>query len=391
MRILAIDTSCDDTCISILEAKNRKAKVRSLKVLSDIVSSQVEIHKKHGGVVPGLAKREHQKNLIPVLKRSLKKIKDLKRKIFIQEISVSERRTFKNLLRENNFYQDTKSLLGKYRKPKLALIAVTQGPGLEPALWTGLNFARAISYFWKVPIVPVNHIEAHIFANLIKKGYKCQPLNLQSFLPAVCLVVSGGHTELILMKGHGDYKLIGETRDDAAGECLDKVAKILGLSYPGGPQIEKLARKGRDVFQLPRPMMYSKNYDFSFSGLKTAVFYLTKKIPTKKLKNYKLKANIAVSVQQSVIDVLISKTLKTVKEYKTKTILLGGGVIANNELRKQFQERVKKECPSSIVSYPPAKLCTDNAVMIGVSGYLASLQGGSRPWRKIKARANLRI
>ncbi|GAI39325.1 unnamed protein product, partial [marine sediment metagenome] len=199
MNILAIDTSCDDTCISILKVKNQKSKTIEFNILSNIVSSQIKVHQKYGGVYPFLAKREHQKNLMPVLKQALKKAKLLK--------------------------------LSKSQKPDIDIIAVTIGPGLDPCLWMGVNFAKALSYFWQVPIIPVNHIEGHLLANLLP----------QIVFPAVCLVVSGGHTQLILMRKIGDYKIIGETRDDAAGECFDKTARILGLGYPGGPAIAALA------------------------------------------------------------------------------------------------------------------------------------------------------
>jgi N6-L-threonylcarbamoyladenine synthase len=241
MNILAIDTSCDDTCISILEVKNGRFNLKS-----NIVSSQIKIHQKYGGVYPALAKREHQKNLMPVLKQALKKAKLLK--------------------------------VSKNQKPDINAIAVTIGPGLDPCLWMGVNFAKALSYFWQVPIIPVNHIEGHILANFLTKTDN----NFQKSFPAICLIVSGGHTQLILMKGIGNYKIIGETRDDAAGECFDKTARILGLSYPGGPAIASEAERISTVqcklqIKLPRPMINSKDYDFSFSGLKTAVLYDFKK------------------------------------------------------------------------------------------------------------------
>ncbi|PJC47386.1 MAG: tRNA (adenosine(37)-N6)-threonylcarbamoyltransferase complex transferase subunit TsaD [Parcubacteria group bacterium CG_4_9_14_0_2_um_filter_35_11] len=391
MKILAIDTSCDDTCLSILEVRRTKKVIPKFKILSNIVSSQVKIHQKYGGVVPALAKREHQKNLIPLLKKCFKKTNNLQKKKFSKKISNLKAEKVENFLkREGELYQKTKIFLERYKKPKINFIAVTQGPGLEPALWSGINFARTLSYFWQIPLVPVNHIEAHIFANFIGRS-KSQILKLKTLFPAIGLVVSGGHTELILMKKIRKYRLLGETRDDAAGECLDKVAKILELSYPGGPEIEKLAKRGKDVFNLPRPMINSKDYDFSFAGLKTAVLYLTRKIKREKLKNLKLKANMATSVQQAVIDVLISKTIRAAKEFKVRTVLLGGGVIANKELRKQFKETIKRKYPLSNIYYPLSMFCTDNAVMIGISDYFKSLRKKEVSLEKIKADPNLKI
>jgi len=359
MKILAIDTSCDDTCISILKVKNQKSKTIEFSILSNIVSSQIKIHQKYGGVYPSLAKREHQKNLVPVLKRALKKAKLLK--------------------------------VSKCQKPDIDLIAVTIGPGLDPCLWVGVNFAKALSYFWQVPIIPVNHIEGHVLANFLTKVNK----NFQKSFPAICLIVSGGHTQLILMKGISNYKIIGETRDDAAGECFDKTARILGLSYPGGPAIAFEAEKISTVqcklqIKLPRPMINSKDYDFSFSGLKTAVLYDSKKRPEKIRHSKKYIREMAKEIQQAIIDVLIKKTIKAAKNYKVKSIILGGGVTANKELRKQLKEKIKKEMPNTKYYLSNAEYCTDNAAMIGIAGYF-NQKKASKNWRKIQVNANLRI
>ncbi len=350
MDILAIETSCDDTCIAIVKADRRRYQRRktqiNFNILSNIISSQTEIHKKYGGVYPSLAKREHKKNLPLVLKKALKKAK----------------------------------------MPKIDLIAVTVGPGLDPCLWTGINFAKELAKKLDLPIIPVNHIESHILVNFIDK--------LPAF-PAICLVVSGGHTQLILMQGFGKYKILGETRDDAAGECFDKVARILGLGYPGGPIIAKQASQCKSQIpstksqtnpksqapniKLPRPMINQKNYDFSFSGLKTAVLY--------KHKDKKYLKEMCKEVQQAIIDVLIKKTIKAAKDYRVKTIILGGGVSANKELRKQFIKNCKLKIKNCNFLVPSKNLCTDNAVMTAITGYF----GKPKNWQKIKADANLRI
>ncbi len=311
-----------------------------------------------------MAKREHQKNLPVVLKKALNKAK----------------------------------------KPKIDAVAVTIGPGLEPCLWTGINFAKDLAQQRNLPIIPVNHMEAHIFANFVGK---CQMSKLKcQIFPAVCLVVSGGHTQLILMNDIGKYKIIGETRDDAAGECFDKTARVLGLPYPGGPAIAAAAAKCRNVeigpygespeatakyrTKLPRPMINSKDYDFSFSGLKTAVLYEFKKRSKKVRASKEYVREMAKKIQQAIIDVLIKKTIKAAKDCKAKSIVLGGGVTANNELRKQLKEKIKKEIPNIQYLTPNIQFCTDNAVMIGITAYFRRKEA-SKNWQKIKAEANLRI
>lgn len=390
MVILAIETSCDETAIAII--KRQKSRFR---ILSNIVSSQVKIHKKWGGVVPILAKREHQKNLVPVLKKALNKAGML---IKIKSKSKTKNQKFNKikeiLIREEHLYKKLERFLINYQKPKIDSIVVTIGPGLEPALWVGVNFARALSYFWSLSIVPVNHIEGHIFANFIGEKIKIQKKDI---FPAICLSVAGGHTQLILIKNIGKYRLLGETRDDAAGECFDKVAKILGLGYPGGPIISKIAQKakknrGRASVSLPRPMIHTKDYDFSFSGLKTAVLYLVKKLTTNNKKlTIRQKREICFEAQQAIIDVLIKKTLKAAKDYRVKTILLSGGVAANQELRKQLKERIQKEMPNTTYMIPDTKFCTDNAAMMAIAAYFHWKTGAKRNWRAIKADANLKI
>ncbi len=357
--ILAIETSCDDTCIAILKIKNQKS-----KILSNAVSSQIEIHKRYGGVYPMMAKREHQKNLPLVLKKSLEE--------------------------------------AKINRPDY--IAVTIGPGLEPCLWTGVNFAKHLAQKWNLEIIPVNHIESHILVNFLQTTNH----KLQAVLPAVCLVVSGGHTQLILMKEIGKYKILGETRDDAAGECFDKTARILGLDYPGGPAVAQQAdqfrqsRKNKEtskltiVSLLPRPMIYSKDYDFSFSGLKTAVLYKVKcpvfakaSVDKEKQKTKKFVQMMAKEIQQAIIDILIKKTLKAAKDYNAKTIILGGGVSANQELRKQFKKKIQKDFSQCQFLVPEPKFSTDNAVMTAITAYFNLSK--TQSWKKIKVNANLKV
>ncbi len=348
MIILAIETSCDDTCVALLEAKNSR-----FRILADIVSSQVKIHKKWGGVVPTLAKREHQKNLPLVFKKALKKAKSAS------------------------------------RWTKIDLIAITAGPGLEPCLWAGVNFAKDLAKKLTLKIIPINHIEAHILANWLRSIGS----NFKNIFPAICLVVSGGHTQLILMREVGKYKILGETRDDAAGECFDKVARILGLGYPGGPIISKLAKKPKhQTIHLPRPMIFQKNYDFSFSGLKTAVLYDFRAHPPKIRTSKKYIQEMCFETQQAIIDVLIYKTLKAAKNFRVKTVILGGGVAANKELRRQFKEKIKKEIPYSKFYIPDSKFCTDNAAMVGVTAYFHWVKGKFlKNWSAITVNANLKI
>ncbi len=346
MQILAIDTSCDETCVALLEIRNSK-----LKILSNVVSSQVKLHAKYGGVYPMLAKREHQKNLPIVFKKALRQTQ------------------------------------GK----QIDLIGVTTGPGLEPCLWVGVNFVKDLAEKVKKPLIPVNHIEAHIVANWLSTSP-----GLVKF-PAICLVVSGGHTQLILMKGIGQYNLIGETRDDAAGECFDKVARILGLGYPGGPIVAEMATKIKNKklkiknIKLPRPMMYQKNYDFSFSGLKTAVLYDYRSRPSKLRKSKQYTREMCREVQQAIIDVLIRKTIKAAKDFRVKSVILGGGVVANEELRKQFQEKIRKEIPNTEYLIPDTKYCTDNAAMVAIAAYFHRQEVKLVNWKKIAVDANLKI
>ncbi len=365
MIILAIETSCDETAVAIVEFKKNK-----VKILSDIISSQVKAHSKYGGVVPALASRMHLKNMVPVLRRAFQK--------------------------------------AEIDRNKIDYIAITKGPGLIPALMIGVGAAKALSYSLNKPLVAINHLEGHIYANWLKKSVKLKVCKVKSQdknnyelqkpeLPILCLIVSGGHTQLVLMKKDLNYKIIGETVDDAAGEAFDKVAKLLGFAYPGGPLIEKAAKKGdRNKFNFTRPMMNSKNYNFSFSGLKTAVLYEVRgncrdeAMP--RLYSEQYQTDIAASFQQAVIDVLISKTIKAAREYKVKSILLGGGVSANKELQKQLEETINKKIPNTEYRIPNINLTTDNALMIAVAAYYNIIgKKNIKDWKSVKADANLRL
>ncbi|MBI5079189.1 tRNA (adenosine(37)-N6)-threonylcarbamoyltransferase complex transferase subunit TsaD [Candidatus Wolfebacteria bacterium] len=422
MRILSIETSCDETAIALVEASGRlpagrqglKSPWPKFKILENLVASQIKIHRPFGGIVPNLAKREHLKNL-PVL--------------------------FKKLMAS-----------GYTLNPNL--IAVTVGPGLEPALWTGINFAKELRGIMNneliiknknkktiihnsrfiIPIIGASHLEGHLYSFLLNPNpYTLNPKNL---FPAIALIVSGGHTVLLLMKNLADYKKLGETRDDAVGEAFDKVARLLDLPYPGGPEIEKLAKKGNpEAINFPRPMMNQKNYDFSFSGLKTAVLYYLKNqteaknfsavsIAGERLKirervenlpgdperrrqggkfssgasldfdarrptsEERFLADIAASFQQAAFDVLIVKALRAAREFGAKSIIVGGGVASSRTLKKYFRARIKKENPKLNLLIPPKKFCLDNAAMIGVSAYMNYLKKKNY---RLKARANLPI
>ena len=347
MIIFSIETSCDDTCVSFIKVNKRKKS--KIKILSNLISSQVELHKKYGGVYPLMARREHQRNL-PLLFKKAKK---------------------------------------EAGNPKIDLIAVTVGPGLDPCLWAGVNFAKNLSEKLKVPIFPINHIEGHIYANFIELD-----LNFQKVFPAVCLIISGGHTQLILVKDFGDYKILGETRDDAAGECFDKIGRMLGLGYPGGPAIEKESYKEitkRRGIKFPKPMMFQKNYDFSFSGLKTAVLYNYKKQDLKTQKDKDYIREVCYEVQKAIIDVLLFKTIKATKDYKVRSIILGGGVTANNELRKSFQEKISKDLSDINLYLPDVQYATDNSLMIGLTAYYHWLKNKKSNLKDVKVNANLRI
>ncbi len=371
MLILGIETSCDETSVAFLEVRvprQARDKTRNFqfRVLSNVVSSQVKLHAKFGGVVPSLAARKHSENIDKVFNLALKE----------SEIS---------------------------KKPDL--IAVTKGPGLAPSLLVGVNFAKFLSWSSGIPLVGVNHLEGHIFSNWLRPigaNSKSETLNTKQKIrfPAVVLIVSGGHTELVLMKNYGKYVLLGQTLDDAAGECFDKVARLLNLGYPGGPIIDKLAKQGDpEAFDFPSPLIHSKDYNFSFSGLKTAVLYFLRDnginfsaegrppasgqgsaaggdFSRTKLssKQEQLKKDICASFEGAAIRVLVKKTLRAAQEFKAKSILVGGGVAANSFLKESFLK-------NSDAIFPERNYITDNAAMIACAGFFSAF-GGSCQFKK---------
>lgn len=318
MITLAIETSCDETSCAIVKDGR--------EVLSNIISSQIDIHRKFGGVVPEIASRKHIESI-------------------------------------NNIIQDALNE-AKLGFKDIDLIGVTRGPGLVGALLVGISAAKALAFGLDIPMVGVNHIEGHICANYIEHK-DLEP-------PFTCLVVSGGHSYLLQANGYNDYELVGRTRDDAAGEAFDKVARSLGLPYPGGPFIDKLAKEGNpEAIEFPRVFLDNKSYDFSFSGLKTAVLNYRNNMDQKGEEI--VIADVAASFQQAVLDVLVEKAFRLANERQSKKIVLAGGVASNSGLRKMMEERGLKENIS--IFYPNPILCTDNAAMIGSAAYFNYISG----------------
>ena len=311
MKILGIETSCDETAAAVVED--------GTVILSNEIASQVELHARYGGIVPEVASRQHLLAIIPVIERAM------------AEAGVSWH--------------------------NLDGLAVTRGPGLAGSLLVGVSVAKAVAAVQEMPLIGTNHLEAHIYANWLGEQ--------KPQFPLICLIASGGHSDLVLMRGHGDYVMLGRTRDDAAGEAFDKAARILGLGYPGGPAIDKAAETGAATIELPRAWLKG-SYDFSFSGLKTALLRLVEGGRVCR------SDDAAASFQKAVVDVLVTKTVAAAREYGVKQILLSGGVAANRLLRRQLLA----ESPIPVL-VPPPILCTDNAAMVAACGYFR-LQAGKR-------------
>lgn len=368
MKILGIETSCDETGAAIIEGTD---KTQPVTLLSNVLATSLAKHAETGGIIPEIAAREQVKYILPVIDQALE---------------------------EGLGYKKTHR-----KKPDIDAIAVTYGPGLIGSLLVGVETVKTLSLLWNVPVIPANHLYGHIYANWIQTIHNSQ---LTINFPAVALVVSGGHTDLVYIEKHGSLKVIGGTRDDAAGEAFDKIGRLLGLSYPAGPTISRLALQGNaKAFQLPRPMWDSKDFDFSFSGLKTAVLNLIKKNgwefgghvilnpgsiggtevknlkdPSVRPQDDKLLADLCASVQKAIVDVIVFKTFNAAREYTAQSLLLGGGVAANAALREAF---AKEAAELGIPLYiPPANLCTDNGAMIAAAGFYNDTQA---EWNAITA------
>lgn len=309
MLVLGVESSCDETSVAIYDGKN---------ILSNVVLSQIDIHKEYGGVVPEVASRHHVRNVSIVFKEAFEK--------------------------------------ANIKPEDIDLITVTEGPGLIGSLLVGITAAKTLAFAYNKPIIGINHLAGHIYANQIEGEMK---------FPLLALLVSGGNTELILMKDHYEFEIIGETLDDAVGEAYDKVARVCGLPYPGGPAVDKLAKLGKVSYDLPRVMKYTDDYNFSFSGLKSAVINL---VHNQNQRNLKVDYNdLCASFQEAVVDTLSYKTKKAALEYNVKQVIIAGGVSANSGLRERIIDIFKDI--NIEVCIPPFKYCTDNAAMIACGGY----------------------
>lgn len=329
MIILGIETSCDETTCAILQKENNR-----ITILSNVVASSATLQAKYGGIIPEQAAREQLRSIIPVINETLS-----------QAFSLNPKPHTLN-------------------PPPIDAIAVTQGPGLIGSLLVGVETAKTLALVWNKPLIPINHLIGHFYANWIGD-------NIPTF-PCLGLLVSGGHTDLVLFKDHGQYQYLGGTRDDAAGECFDKCARLLHLPYPGGPEISKLAQKGdTSRFDLPRPMIDSNNLGFSFSGLKTAVANLIHTFEVKKSSyTSEVKCNLAASIETAIVDVLVAKTIKAAQAYQVNQIILAGGVAANQKLTHDLRLKINDLRMKTKLHIPSPELCTDNAAMIAAAAFL---------------------
>ena len=381
MKILGIETSCDETAISYIETDGI-----TVQVLGNSVNSQADLHTPYGGVFPTLAKREHSKNIVATFILAMKPFVTKNETSLVTD---EQLKTLTVLLgKEPELLEAFLSHITKIEKPDIDLIGVTEGPGLEPALWVGINFARALNIIWNIPVVPINHMEGHILVSLLKKESADTYSIIEPNFPSLSLLVSGGHTEMVLSRELGSYNIIGKTRDDAVGECFDKTARVLGLPYPGGPKISSLAQEAREKNivppeKLPRPMIHSKDFDFSFSGLKTAVLYLTQRLGVIDENTQK---GIAREIEDAIVETVATKAENAIDAFGVQSLVVGGGVIANTLLRTTLTKTAENR--GIPIYLPEIHNSTDNALMIAVATWFAKERHIDR---SPKAQGNLSV
>lgn len=387
LTVLAIETSCDETAIALMRINTNEHDSPIFSVLGNTVASQIALHQEYGGVFPAMAKREHAKNIPQVLLDTLTQAGFIE-KTESQEITPAQKEKIEKILeREEGLTDFFINTLSTVTKPAIDAIAVTYGPGLEPALWVGISFAKALSILWDIPLVPVNHMEGHALSILVQESAESKNDVWKKYstaeiaFPSIALLISGGHTELVLIKDIGEYTVIGKTRDDAVGEAFDKVARMLGLPYPGGPEISKYAAIARektteqeDKIILPRPMLHSGDFDFSFSGIKTSVLYkLRDERAANPEKEFVLSderiQEYARAFEDAITDVLVSKTLRAVEVHGAHSLIVGGGVAANTFIRKTLTEKIETDSLNIQTYFPEKEVATDNAIMIGIVSY----------------------
>lgn len=381
MKILSIETSCDETAVSVLDATGEFGDAQFV-VLGNALFSQAHLHAAYGGVYPNLAKREHARNILPLLEAALKQAgMYVEKKMLLSPSLLKE--LSKLLERETTLAELFLDFASSTSRPPVDAIVVTQGPGLEPALWVGVNFAKALSLAWEVPLIPSNHLEGHLVASLTEQTSDDVYTLKHAPLPLLGLLISGGHTEFALANEWMHFTTIGQTRDDAVGEAFDKVARLLDLPYPGGVQVSQLAEKARRnayrvipgastiPLSFPRPMFKSPDLDFSFSGLKTAVLYFVRSLP--EMNEYQ-KGRIALEFENAVSDVIVEKTRRALTLHQARSFVVGGGVSANATIRKRLEILMQEQFPNVKLFLPSFELTTDNAVMIGMAGYFRALE-----------------
>ncbi|MCB9812095.1 tRNA (adenosine(37)-N6)-threonylcarbamoyltransferase complex transferase subunit TsaD [Candidatus Nomurabacteria bacterium] len=367
MLIVSIETSCDETAVSLVKAKGVFPHAH-YEVLGDALWSQIDIHREYGGVFPALAKREHAATIVPMLEKAIAE-SGVEPHGFTPALEPEMEEKICTLLeREPGLAEQLLTFHREHGAYEVDLIAVTSGPGLEPALWVGVNFAKALALLWDTPVVPTNHMEGHVLASIFDADRDDQLSDIT--FPAISLLISGGHTELIFMSDWGQYEKIGQTRDDAVGEAFDKVARLVGIPYPGGPEISRLAAEARKrklpaFAELPTPMLHSGDLDFSFSGLKTAVRYA---VADKTLTPDEIAA-LARDFEDVVAEVLVKKTCAAIEDRGAKTLIVGGGVSANQYIKRRMEAALLTALPEVISYFPPPGLSTDNSIMIALAGH----------------------